>query len=364
MIKYKRILPKILFETLPNHMVRNLSEDDLMRFETETFKFLIKLTKAVEFNRVLRQYMLPEQIKIVKRAILHNYDCVIGFKLGLLKMLQGRQSVKDACFNFQLSGDYFKLLDYIEENDRGGLIAKTKVLVCKYRNDEDVNLALNQLIKQIMQYGSYFVYKKLEFIATSNNMDFKDISADLNEKAIAVFYNLIPFIDGEHLIRSIKRTIHNEGINMIKFYNAEKRKRLHSDKDGYHNNIITMDLVNVENNEGSADNNSYLTKSLTDWNYIDDREKTDKHLTVQNIVAIQSHQPRKKKILDLMMMKPDADFPIFAKQQGIRVKKDWNTEDLYYHIGQKNYLEIVCEYVDADKASFYKFIEGIRKELI
>jgi hypothetical protein len=347
-----------LLNNIDLSILEHLDNDDITAIEVLSFKFLIKMISALEFKKSLtNKYMSSGYALMFKKCILNDFKCVIQFKLILISLIRKQYTPKEAMIQFKSVFDYAKLARYILLHEKN-IVKKCNKIPFKYKTINDVFIQIEELMTEISRYGSYTTYKKLQFIANNySNNSFSDIVTDLNEKAIAAFYNLIPFIDGEHLIRSIKKTIHNECINMIKFVNAEKRKRLHANSEGYYNSIISLE----ENGQQS----SYTLKQQTNKDIMSEVNKLNTNISIASIIEKHGKLPRKKNTLDLIMLKPNDKFIGFLKEEkGFKINKNWDMDDIYLNIGRNNFFEGIREFLSLEKNHFYKFIDYLQSVLL
>lgn len=113
--------------------------------------------------------------------------------------------------------------------------------------------------KEVEDFTSKFVYRKLRFIAESNGSEEKDLRNTLLYKATYAIYRQYPrFKSRLHAVNIAKQTIHNTGINMILEATSESRSRLVASKDGtFSSTVLSLDSIGTGH---FLDHSTYLNQ--------------------------------------------------------------------------------------------------------
>ena len=134
----------------------------------------------------------------------------------------------------------------------------------KFLNDSDLKIILKRSREKIIQPLSIskqekivqqvvtdlrkrlysFSRRKLTFVVNHDYMEHDDIVSNLSCKVIENVRWYYPFRTYQHFINSSYQAAYNHGINMIKYYTANKRKVLMNDEEGgYYNRFSVLDEI-------------------------------------------------------------------------------------------------------------------------
>jgi len=94
-----------------------------------------------------------------------------------------------------------------------------------------------------------YAYKKLRFIATSNNCTLDDLVSDLVYQACCSCYDLQSKLRSNHLLNSIRQSVTNYGTNLIYFYTAQSRQRIVEEENGFSSKLFSFNIGNAEGEE-------------------------------------------------------------------------------------------------------------------
>ncbi len=102
----------------------------------------------------------------------------------------------------------------------------------------------SQLLWEIYPSIQRFVNYKMRFIQQHHNIELEDLVHDLFVQGIINFHWYFPFRDMVYLRHTCLRGIHNYGINLLKHYTCQKRRRLWTDTNGnFYSTIESLDTV-------------------------------------------------------------------------------------------------------------------------
>lgn len=141
----------------------------------------------------------------------------------------------------------FKLLDRKQYNssiqnlDILRLIKDSKFLTKYYSQiksfpepltPDEASKLCESAVKTLMPQIRNFTYRKLRFLANSNQCSLEDLHSTLVSAICANCYDLQANYRGKHLINFLKRTVKSTGLNLIGYYTAKSRQRLVAEDDG------------------------------------------------------------------------------------------------------------------------------------
>lgn len=90
------------------------------------------------------------------------------------------------------------------------------------------------LVSEVLdKWIAKFVAKKMAFLVQSYGLARHDLEADLKAHALHALHKAYPFFETElHAINTVKRAVHNKGIDLIKQHTRKRNQRLIQHQDG------------------------------------------------------------------------------------------------------------------------------------
>lgn len=355
-----RITASLIKEVLPAADYNKLTKSDIVAIEMALVKHILHLTNYKEYGLELKTILSTTLRKNLRSCALTNFEVIVRLKFALLAVLRAKtidRAETKAIFKQHGISNHSVLIRKLAETKLyAKAVTAAKTIKWDLRSEKDVVTACNDMIDKITSYMNKFAYRKLRFLSNSNNLELRDIIADLREKAVQAFYAITPFITPEHTINSIKRAIHNKGINLIKFYDANKRKRLNNNQDGtFSNTLVSMTLTSRDGED--AGENPAMYRNVIDTRYRD----LETRISIQSLLQTHGVHPLKNKVLKLLSMDADPEFTQFIAKQHKMVKGDFSTDEIFPVIGRDNFLESVRQYVGVNKDSFRTFIHELQR---
>ena len=121
------------------------------------------------------------------------------------------------------------------------------------RGMADIQIECAAFVQSIEVWIKKFAYRKLRFVATSNNFSLDDIVNDLRIKAVSSYYQIYPKAQSlAHHQNMVKRSIHHDGMNIITDNTSKKRARLQYVPDvGFVNTIQGAITEKEDTDEGT-----------------------------------------------------------------------------------------------------------------
>lgn len=223
----------------------------------------------------------------------------------------------------------------------------------------DANLAT--IIPELQRHCMNKVKKKLFFVASSCNYEFQDLVNELLCKAIVGFYELsISGKESLHVMNSLRTACSNQALNMIKYFNAQKRSRLV--KNG---NSFTLTIVSENQASTSTDDSlNYENLLITDTtNSMILGISVNQILTkIKERIALGKNvrmNRKKLKFMTLLMGSHDEGFTDYLNSIGIRFAND----DYQDRVQPKRYIELISRYLEITKEVSRNFLSTLRVSL-
>jgi len=364
----RRITASLIRDAIPAADRAKLNKNDLFTIEMALVRHLLHVSSYRDYSRETKPFIKTAIAKQIRNTAMADFAVIVQLKCALLRALRNKENDSDklkAIFkSFGLS-NHARLIDGLRR-DRvySKAVAKAKEAQIEFANTREISNTCAEILQSIDEYLRKFSYRKLRFIATSNNMKLDDLVADLQIKAIKSFYHVIPFKSPQHTINTIKRAAHNEGINLIKRYTAGKRTRLTADGEGgFNSTLISLFYrnagVGVDGNDGDEENHSLFKD-----NYDPEFANVEIRASFNHLMDTHGKHPRKRKALQLLAMQPDAEFSaLAAKLYPDQVKKYHSTEEIFDRLGHIRFQRAICKLLKADKQDFNVFIGTLKKAM-
>lgn len=352
---FNRLLLPINKNLLPSQKLEILKA--LIRYTFKLDHFRIATKKLIFLSGVDRRYL--------RNASLGCFELSVAFKHAVYFIITNRikkNTQKQVFIDFGVDIGYYHMFCLFDEL---GLILplkkKSKLIKEEILSPKEFRISCNKAIKEINTFVNKYVYRKMRFILTSNNMDAHDISNELITKAVQTYYFSSLFYEEKHRMNIVKRSIVNDGVNTIKYNTTKAHSRLrannkNSNETSWENLVQSLYVKDKEGNE-------------VECSYSNDRVIEQELFVIKDSInKIESKTSgRKRKLVNLLLCKNDVNFVTFYNEKRIKRKvedKDISsTEDVYHNCNIHSYMENVREYLQVDEEPFDEFIDELRIEL-
>jgi len=367
----------------PQERWQQLSLDERNLLTKASVGYILNVCHYNDMRRILRHTTITlAEIRLLRQVLIADFRAVLGIKLMLIratarKMNGGagkiRQEIRQA--NRQITRIYRageNKHTALVQNDaalyrclgRMGWRRPLQAAILEYKVEEIPSIgqtitACGELLAGLQVYVNRYVNRKLLFIVRSQNFDTHDLAAEIMLKAAGAFYYYTPNRDDEYRKNSVKRAIHNAGIELIQYWTKEDKSRLIKDKfTGEFRNVI----------EGNLRPTVLGRRNITQANagFIAPEEFT----STENIMAIRDYvlaQPTSAKaamvlrILDLLAMQQDENFVRFVADKE-QMEVDSN-EVIYEILGRRAYLALTAEYLGVPLRTVKDVVRDLRQSL-
>ena len=200
----------------------------------ELFRYALGLARQLWIKHYAGIYHVPELMEI-KFFVDHSYYSLSSLWRAALLVTLGHSIEKSSAIFSVSPQDVWFIFDEcrIEKNKLMG----RKQELDRVFNKEDLWKILET---ELLGYIKFMVDRKLRFVYNSNNLEAEDFIHDSILCALRYLYRN-DWKEKDALVAGAKRTVSNFINNTIKYFNALKRRRLESCKDGWENTVIDID---------------------------------------------------------------------------------------------------------------------------
>lgn len=351
------LVSKLINKNLNKITLDKLDKDQFARLEVAIIKHLLHVTSYREYTKELSWLKIAERKQLRNSAKL-DFNIVVALKYSLLNIFKNKGRNKAKIFSDFEIADHSYLLDLLKHDkiyDR--IIGQTKNIQIQINNTAEIRRLCALALNDVDEYIRKFVAKKMKFIVVNNNLNYHDIIADLKERAVATFWYEMPFRSYEHTLNILRRDIHNKGINIIKYYVAERRQRIKANDDEeetFLRTTISLDYDNDNEVKKILDHN-YCSSALLD---------RDIELSFNRLIEVNMYYDDLRTVmaLKLLRMEEDAAFLKIAKILYPKiVKGDCCTEEIFIKLGRAKFLNTIRKYAHVNKNIFASFMENLRQ---
>lgn len=235
-------LSEALNPSLSNYVVQtmNVKENskDFYALFGETFLHLACQTHAFDYMNIISSFVKGsgKSVRQVRSEIVGNATYLLDYKLFALNCsmeenvttrranrLAEAYSVDKQDTNHFLK--LFKRCDWFVD----ALSSRIVDVPPHFLEKDFIFNEFNEVYPDVIKYVKSLVWRKLRFVAESNNMELADLESDLLIKVVQSYYGMVPVREElplKYTVNYLKRVAHNRGMNIIKFATTKRRGRL------------------------------------------------------------------------------------------------------------------------------------------
>jgi hypothetical protein len=198
----------------------------------------------------------------------------------------------------------------------------------------DVRDNCEETMSKLDEWTRKFVGRKLSFVVKYNGTNHTDLRNDLYRAGVEAYYRLTPMVVPAHRENSVKRAIHNEGMDIINHFTSKKRAGISQTNPGEYITKISS-LYTKENKE-------YLNRQIDlDWDI--DYLQVEQKVAIQHYVG--SSVARSSVVNKLLCDEThETDFIEYVHNQ-LDLKEPQSLEQIHA-TKTKTYLSLIAQYHD------------------
>lgn len=216
----------------------------------------------------------------------------------------------------------------------------------------------------IMRHIRNKTYKKLRFVANSENSEHRDIHSEIMTKALTVYYSMMPTDKSEaYVLNYIRRSCTNHVLNIIDSATTEKRGRLkNAGSDGYGGQNFELKVVSENQQTHHVGNEMEPTDfggTLNDHNR-SDATKLESDIVVSRL--LNKYKGRKRAALNILCGNYDQKFTKWLLARG-RIKEGEDHQDLQQRVVHTTFIGLLADFLGVMRNSFEKFVAHVGRNL-
>jgi hypothetical protein len=221
-----------------------------------------------------------------------------------------------------------------------------------------VKETLGEIMEKVKRKITSIVARKLRFIATSNAFDMEDLRFELMSKMVQAYYWMIPSNKTlHHWVMTMIKTLKNQSLNMINYFNAKKRARMTRAEDG------SFVLSEISSNFSTSSDDQDVKFQVENMDISDSfREEMELHVTTKQILARYATTAKRSKILKLMMGLFDKEFSAWLRTNRY-ITRGMDNSDFQEIVSPGKFLKAVRLFVRMELMVFKKFISRLKSAI-
>ena len=356
-----------LFSVVKELLVQD--EEEQLALYAETVLYLSGALSAFDYQNIIRHSCTQRSPKVFRLSLLTDKYKLVNIKLYLFALLKEKEpaanTLKKLAAEFCIYPSDSKRISALVTNCswfkrearrvlRG--ISKTNTMLTMVGIDR----IFQQVYEPVYKYAKALAYKKLRFIAKSNNYEIADLAEDIMEKVVQSFYLLVPTDQPvEYVQNYLKRSAHNRAINLIKTHTTQKNGRIVSVSEVH--GMREFSLLCVSGNQGAINPEA----PTLDVDHGDDGKAVaefETRFSVSEILTKHQRSERKYQFLIILMGEPDSDFTSWLQQNGY-CKQDEDNTDVQMKTGVEEFNKLIARYMEVRYEHIRNFIDSLRPEL-
>lgn len=295
----------------------NLNEEDSLLVARSVVAYLIGADTAFDMQRnvkpVLAKSDTGKSAKVFRLELLEDSQIILDVKFAALNLCYRTPSVetlRDVQADFNIDRNDMVLLKrcFTNRRWRSKIKQSPRVKAVQLRdvtvdNKDRLLEALADISKALMPTIRNVVYKKMRFLANSENMELADFHNELMCKAILAYYMMVPTVRTDaHVINSLRVACTNHALNIINAKTSHKRRRMDNmGSDGFggysfslrtvseNQMMVTVDGI-VEQYDGTMNdaNSGHAERLLSTLSYERLLQRMGRTTVRENILSILS----------------------------------------------------------------------------
>ncbi|QJT70901.1 hypothetical protein GR7B_00103 [Vibrio phage vB_VcorM_GR7B] len=357
----------ILDTLLTEHFDKELTKHQRKKVLLSTLRHLLRIDSSSKNKSALRDVYGRDARVIGFQAELSNRGYLLkNLKLYLLAM--AHQEFKTSAHLIKWAKAYKITLEdakliWMLKKDNGSWKQLQKLCskVEKPITLREMDDLLVQVNSQLFTYTAKFAGKKLRFATLGSHLRIEDIASELRLLGIQGLMKAYPAMDNElHALNIAKRTIHNQGINLIFQYTSQRNSVLVKGDDGTFTSLkVSLDVFDESTGPSDCSLVTSIDGSLTTTG------DTESDLCVTYHKLLKKYRGREKKFIKLLSGTYSGSFTRWLSRN-TRYTEEQN-DDLFVRLQRRGamtrYIKLVSEFLDFSNKESAVFLTELREVL-
>ncbi|QJT71076.1 hypothetical protein GR11A_00038 [Vibrio phage vB_VcorM_GR11A] len=356
----------ILDSLLTKHFNTPIDKKQRKKILLSTLRHVLRIETSSQHKETLRKVYGAESRVIDFQRDLSNTGYIIkNLKLFLVyhynsKLFGVSQLLKPAKL-FGLKVEDAKLINLLRE-DTDALTKLDKL--CKKLEKpltvKEMDSLLISVNSKLFTYTSKFAGRKLRFATLGSHLRIDDIASELRLLGMQGLLKAYPQMDSElHALNIAKRTIHNQGINMIHHFTSQGRCSLVREDDGTFSSLkVSLDVFD----ESSGPTECSVAVSLDGSTVSAGDATSDLSMTYKRL--IKAHKGSKKKFIKLLAGHYSPSFSRWLTKNSTYIEQNDELFDRLQRRGSlSRYINLVSDYLGMSRSDSTRFLTELKEGL-
>lgn len=231
---------------------------------------------------------------------------------------------------------------------------------CIFDSYEAVDAFYVQIEPAVTKKIKAITYRKLRFLAESNNEPLSEYHSTLSEHVVKVLHKLVPTDKSdEYIVNYIKQSVHNHAINLIKYGTSQKRGRLKDnglDKNNVRRSaslqVVSFNqMIPVIGSDGVE-----LTPDAADT--VDTAARFEAEFCISEILNRFKHTTKRYRLIMILLGEHDAEFSQWLRSKSLLVAGLDNT-DFQASCSSDQYNKLLAEFLRVSYHKVERFLASI-----
>lgn len=360
------VLDSILKKSLTEKPIYFYNSKEMENLYKSIILLSMRFYSVAKFKSTLN-FLSKEDLEVLKNNVRYDHNLLLNVRSFVYALIQNKVKTDSDGVKLMIK---FNLLDKNNQNsssqnlDLLRLIKDTGILNSHFKQIQEFPQVLmpaeakalcQKEVKSLMPQIKNFTYRKLRFIANSNNCTMEDLHSSLVSAVCVGFYNLQSNYRGKHLTNFLKRTIKGTGNNLIKYYTAKSRQRLVSTEDGFTSKVVSTSIGDSDEEKDVLD-----FVGSEDSNLKDIELRTSLFFQKKQVQEKYGEKSNQARLLEILSNDSKDFVKWYNKQRGTKFKTVISIQEEE----EKKFLKVVRVYFGLDQNKWDALLKNIKPRIV
>lgn len=231
---------------------------------------------------------------------------------------------------------------------------------CIFDSYEAIDAFYVSIEPVVMKKIKAITYRKLRFLADSNNEPLSEYHSTLSEHVVKVLHKIVPTEkSAEYIVNYIKQSVHNHAINLIKYGTSQKRGRLKDNGLDKNNIRRSASLQVVSFNQMTpviGSDGTVLTPDAADT--VDTAARFEAEFCISEILDRYKHTTKRYRLITILLGEHDAEFSQWLRSKSLLCAGLDNT-DFQASTSADQYNRLLAEFLGVSHRKVERFLASI-----
>lgn len=359
---------------LDSILKKSLSEKPIYFYNSQEMENLYKaiILLSMRFYSVAKfksslKFLSKEDLKSLKNNIWYDHNLLLNVRSFIYALIQNKVKTDVEGLKLMIKFNLLSKENYncsSQNLDLLRLLKDTGILNSHFKEIQEFPEVLmpkearalcQKEIKSLMPQIKNFTYKKLRFIANSNNCSIEDLHSSLVSAVCVSFFNLQGNYRGKHLTNFLKRVIKGTGNNLIKYYTAKSRQRLVSTEEGFTSKVVSTSIGDSEDEKDVLD-----FVGAEDNNLKDIELRTSLFFQKKQVQEQYGEKSNQARLLEILSNDSKDFVKWYNKQKGTKFRNVISIQEEE----DKKFLKVVRIYFGLDQNKWDALLKNIKPRIV